>query len=298
MICRNCGAQLSNNEQVCPICGSSLMIDASGLQASENMVMPQETLQGMHQSDSLQEIPQSQPISFDGGVVQPSPEKPKKDGKVLAIILAMAAVIIIGIGVMLALSSAPTAKPEENQNDAPVESAEVEYSGYKFVVPSGYKTSISSKDGLVLKDDSMMYTVMTDYTNSYETYKTAFLAAPEEVKPALLKSGEREYVVASLTGPEGENAIQYMTSSEDNTVTFVGLIIQSDYQLTDVKGIPMVLNKLIESAQAVDSDNKSDLEDAGSNGIVNYIGMFNKNDYVISEAVEGTAEGTEEKEEE
>ena len=287
MICRNCGAQLSNNEQVCPICGSSLMIDAAeaGAGAQENVGMPQEV---------SPEAAMPQPVAFNEGVatapVPPVAEKPKKDGKVLAIILAMAAVVVIGVGVVLALSGAPTAKPENNQVEVAEEPTSVSYSGYQFAIPAGYKTSVNSNLGFVLQDDSMMYTVLTDYTNNYEVYKTAFLGAPETANPTVLQSGEKEYVVASLTGPDGEHGVQYMTASEDGSVTFVGVIVQVDYQLEEVKGVPAVLDQLLSSAKVVEDEGEKEfIEDAGTAGFVNYLNTFSNRTFIF---------GTEEVEEE
>lgn len=268
MNCSNCGAQLIGTEQVCPICGNPLTVG-----------MP-DNLAPMQPDPMLTE-----PVVPDMSgteMLNPVPQKPRKDGKVFAIILAMLAVAIIGVGVVLSLSEAPEAEPVvEDEEEEEVDTSKMVYSGYEFHIPEGYQLTMDSSNAMFLKNDEVIYTINLDYTNSYETYKSAFLAVPKERSNVVVLSAtnNREYVMAPLLGPTGEQALQYITKADDGVV-FTGYIVRSNYQLEEMDAVPMVLNNfltVVKKSEEVDADKI----DAGVNGIVNYLDSFRKENFVF-----------------
>lgn len=306
MNCKNCGAVLTGSEQICPICGASLLGMQQQVpgQVIQQMVqpapvMPQPVMQQptpvVPQQPVVQQ-PMTSPMAPVGVVQQPTspqvvqgqtPEElsPKKDNKMLLILLIVVAAAAIGVGIFLMLTDKeePASTPSQSETEYPIpESIKEGYAGYSFTIPNGYTTEITETYGLVVRSNTTIYTIAVDYTNNYEYYKNAFLGAfPAEAANMVKTIGSNEYVAAILTDTEGANGTEYMTTSPDSLGTFVGMVVRSDYT-PPTEAEFSILNQMLSTATKENAVTPGSAEDAGTTGIRNYIPLFSKTQFVFS----------------
>ena len=101
MFCENCGKEIKDENKFCPYCGASVQPEQNGEQPKQSAQSEQKSKQPKQYVQSEQRLTQKETTGNSSadvknkGVSHPAPKK-KKTAVVIGII-AMAAVIIIGI---------------------------------------------------------------------------------------------------------------------------------------------------------------------------------------------------------
>lgn len=281
MNCKNCGTPLMGMEHACPVCGAPLPTQQptqGGVPVIDPAMaaMPQQMASQPPQMMPGGTPPMGTPLE------DPQPE-PKKGNNIFGILLLLVAFAAIGVGIFLALTDEEeepkkeTTPQEETTPSEPTVNY-TDYAGYSFIVPTGYSAEISETYGLIIRGTDKIYTISVDYSNTYEYYKQEFTKYFPD-KTTTTNINETKEFTMSKIGEAGSAAMEYMTKAEE-TSTFAGLVVKSDYSevtTDDVSGIYDILN----SANIVTDINPGDQQDAGRVEIVNYMNKFNKDDFVF-----------------
>lgn len=194
----------------------------------------------------------------------------KKKSKKILVGLLVIAVILIGLGIILNISN----KTEEN-NDIDVTSKTAikeeikgtytSYSGYSFLVPEGYTAEIKEGYGIIITDKkNVIYMIFTDYTNSYDMYKTKFTEDyPTEVDNIVTKVAKREYLALIQEENASSHGTMFVTKAT-NLTTFVGMVVRSDYTSPTAQEFKVLTSILNNTKQ---EEQQEDLTDFGKDGI-------------------------------
>ena len=279
MNCKNCGTQLTGMEQNCPVCGTPVVQGA----VQPPTTMPQVEVQqfsGMNAYPN-QVQPEAVLLNPEGNSIPPKEKKNNK--KTVAVALALIAVIAIGAGVFLSLREEPTPQQKEEipqkEEGEDVVSNQIQYAGYQFTLSPEYDSTIVSDTGLIIKNSDVMFTIAVDYTSPYSYYKQEFLRVYPDTSFVMM-ANDKEYVT-SLAGVTDGFGTEYMTvASDEDSSTFVGLIIHSDYTQATERDLD-VLNEILISATKEYDVTVGSSEDIGRAGIINYVPVFAKENFVF-----------------
>ena len=300
MNCKNCGSPLMGMEHACPVCGAPLPTNQPNpaMPGAVNPMQPPMPAVPQQMTNMPPQMMPADPNAVPMGVPTPAAptkeEPPKKSNKALAILLVVVALAAIGVGVFLAVtdekeSARPTPKPSEQQSESNDDDSKEQtqvngttYAGFRFNLPADYTSNIDPGKGLVIKGDNTYFTILIDYTNSYEYYKGEFLKAfPAQAPNMVQMIDDKEYVAAILTDPTGALGTEYMTKADEGTsVTFVGLVVRAD-STAPTSADFAVLNEILATASKEGEIMPGDVEDAGKAGIINFIPTFNKAEFVF-----------------
>lgn len=301
MNCKNCGAQLTGTEAVCPSCGNPVE-NAAQTPAVDNTVATPEApvAQPTAQPEAAPTVAEAQPAVapvtpevapavVPGNTVQggeqmtpvaqeatPTQQPPKKSNITLILILVLVVVVIIGAVVFFILFNKPAddngTRVDNNVPPTDVSTntkTNAEYGGYVFEVPDGMEAEESDDLGLVIFDDSIAYSFNVDYSNSFDKYLAAFQQKfPDQADKVKVTLYNRDYLVVNLYDETDQNTIytMYITSSGESSV-ILGMVIRRDFtaaQQADFK----VLTEIIDGAtKGTTSFAAGDPEDAGKDGI-------------------------------
>lgn len=283
MNCKNCGTALMGMEHACPVCGAP--VPQMPQQPVQNPVAAPDAYQaGLPQMPQTTMMsPATTPGAMPEPVSEPVAEKPKKDNKIFGILLIIVAFAAIGVGVFLMMTEEKTTpvpvQQEQTQQEQVVTANYVEFGGFNFEVPAEYTSEVNDKV-LTIQNENVIYTIQVDYTNSYDTYKTAFINAyPAQAASIVTNVGDREYVAAIITDQADQvsTGTEYMTNMEN--ITIVGWVVRSDYTPATTDEFDG-LNEILASASLVGdiAEGTSD-QDSGVSGIV--APSFNKANFVF-----------------
>ncbi len=268
MKCKNCGTDLVGMEHACPMCGAPLPTMPP---QAPRMVSPQEVQSAMPQS--YQQNYQMNPVLIPLEEVQqtvnvePEPEQPeqsKSDNKMFAIILGVVALAAIIVGIFLGVLG-----PDEDDEPKTI-SNKLMYAGYEFTLPLNYTGGVNDKLGLTIKDSyDNRYTVLIDFTNKYEAYKTTLSQTyPTQINDMIVKMANNREFISIKVGDVSTNSVgtQYITTSQDFAVSFVGFIVKGDYSAPGSEEFE-VLNTILNTAEKKKDININSQENAGREGI-------------------------------
>ena len=274
MQCTNCGAQLMGIEHACPVCGRPLPTPAP----QPNMASP-DVVQQVADPNQVTTPPVSNMTPATIPEAAPTNKK-EKDNKGLIIIICIAIVVLLGIMVYFVVfaggksdnASQTTSTSEPTPADDTTQSSPtVNYAGYTFSVPATYKTKKSDIYGLIIYNDSEMFSIAIDYSNNYDAYKASLTQTYPELANSITTVSGREFIPLILTNEDSSKATQYVTK-KDETTTMVGLVLRSDKQ-------PPTTSEFSDLASIIDSGmvnpsetvTPGDALDAGTRiGIITY----------------------------
>ena len=162
------------------------------------------------------------------------------------------------------------ANSNSNADSATVatESAEsvVSYGGYTFTIPNGYYSEENADLGLVLYNNKLFYSLLVDYTNTYEQYLEAFkITYPDQANNFEVKLGNRDYIIAVVSkGTECECV--YITRGPGSAV-FIGEAVNSSFTRLAPEEFNDLTSILDSAKQGSSTFAPGDDVDAGKNGI-------------------------------
>lgn len=166
MFCENCGKEIKDENKFCPYCGASVQPEQNGEQPEQNSEKPKQSAQSEQRLTQKETTGNSSADVKNKGVSHPAPKK-KKTAVVIGII-AMAAVIIIGIIAAVKMFGSSDAKEtakdstykEVKENAAEKESKPAKKENVK---PKKETDGEMKKDsGQEEKDNSKREAVLTD----------------------------------------------------------------------------------------------------------------------------------------
>ena len=269
MFCRNCGNQLNGTENVCPQCGTPVV--------KEEQVQPQaEVNQVASPQPPVGEVaPTPTPAPTQQPVQQTNTNQGGLNKNIIIIVAGVLVFLaLIGVIIWLVLGNL-TKKAETKPTDGNVVEKEVSqnqnsvvYNGFKFNIPEGYESEENSEYGLLIYDDSIVYTVLIDYTNSYDQYKAELVKIyPDQKDNMELNVGNRKYLGMVY---QNETATGYYTqyaTAVDNTV-FTGIIMKQSQAKPEISDFSN-FNEILDNAKKSSSTfSPSESEDAGTEGIL------------------------------
>lgn len=271
-------------EQAVPALQSMPEMPAAPVAAPVAPAMPEVApVAGPVMNSSVPVMNSAQPVNPMGGQPamgqvpgQPA-EKPKQNKTVLLIIIligvvAIAAVSLFALGVF---DGEESESPSSGGGNSGGDSGDIverndtteTYAGYTFTIPEGYTSSIDDKSGLIVENSKLGFSILVDYTNTFEKYKEEYSKKyPEYANSMVATIGGRQYIGLMLT-KDGKNAAYYVSKDKNSDVTFVGIIANSSY--TDPSESDFaVLTKVLDSAKSGSKFAPGDAGDAGANGVV------------------------------
>jgi len=197
----------------------------------------------------------------------------KKIRKVIPILLLFLGLVIIGTGVFLMMKTKTTSN-ENISNEIKGSTFIYNYGVYDFLISNPYQASANEKYGLIIKNDSIIYTIGIDKTNSYEVYKLAYQTLHADKKEeVVINIDKEEFIFEKLKDLDGLQAASYVTKSNEGE-TFLGMVVKKDY----VEVTTDDLNELVTIVKDSRKNEKAQGgKDMGFNGPI--IFTFNKDDF-------------------
>ena len=368
MNCKNCGAQLSGIESVCPTCGTPVVNDINAVNQMApapvqpevvNQAIPEVPVQPMPEAvpvapapvevapampevapapvmpetmpqepaPMVQEVPAmpemtavqptpvmpeavpvaptpvevqpmaqgpvmmgQDPASMPNPMMQPQPmptgptlntqpNQPAtpKQGPSRLLIIILVGVVLIGAALLFSMltggeeeSSSSSSSSENNASEVSTNTNTETYGGYTFVIPDGYRTEVDTDYGLMIGNSSFVFSVLVDYTNSYDKYKEAMIKAyPDQANDIIATVDGREYLAVILKDTDGKMATTYISKASNNA-TFVGMAARSDFTASTQAEFSIITKVLDSAKQSSSSFAPGDDEDAGKDGIKNF----------------------------
>ena len=261
MKCKNCGNDLVGMEHACPMCGAPLPTippQQIPMQQMQMPVMPNYQMNPV--LIPLEEVQQT----VNAEVPEETVEQPKSDNKIFAIILGIVALAAIVVGIFLIVLG----NGDEEEASQSI-SNKIVYAGYEFTLPFNYTGKVKDGLGLTVKDPyDNRYTILIDYTNKYEAYKASFKESyPTQIDSMTVNLSDREFLSLKV-GDVAANtaAAQYVTSSGDLAVAFVGFIVRNDFAAPSTAEFE-VLNTILNTAEKKEDINVNSKENLGREGI-------------------------------
>ena len=205
---------------------------------------------------------------------EPKENKKRKPSKVIWLLLGIAIILIV-VGIILSISknesSDTTNKSSKSNSDTKEElkGNYKEYSGYSFFIPEGYEAEEKEGYGIIITDHkNVIYTIFTDYTNSYDMYKTHLMTLyPNQANDIVATIAKREYL--ALIEEEEETSsygTMFVTKTNSKTLTtLIGMVVRSDYTPATTQEF-RTLTKIINNTKPV-TDKKEIVKDFGQEGI-------------------------------
>ena len=301
MFCINCGKEVSEGTAFCPYCGAKIEnAQPTEEPKAEEVITPAATEQPVAEQPVAEqpvvEEKKEEPVSAQapttpvqemsqapvgqaapvGGI--PTATAPKNDkNKTLILIIILAVVVIVGIVVIgktfIGSDETEPATPSTPTQNEPSEPTTVvdntntaSYMGYTFTLPEGFTSKTDATYGLILSNKLVAYSILVDYTNSYEKYKAALINKYPTQASSLEKTvGGRKFLIGQVTDKEYKGS-EYITTANDGE-TFVGLTLNvsntveyNDYQ---------VLAEILDSSKKSGSNFAAgDSNDPGKNGTI------------------------------
>ena len=210
---------------------------------------------------------------------------PKKSNLtiILAIVLACVVVIagVVVFAVVLLHKTEPTTPGSDptptNPDPNPVvvtENDTVSFNGFKFEVPSGFKTEEVGSD-LLVYSSTFAFRFTTDFTNSYSKYvEEVKKQYPEQSANVETNISGRNFVVA--VGEKNGTKMALFVTKATETASFIGYALREDNaELTPTDFLPIA--KMLNSVKTSSSFAPSDGDDYGKNGLK--LPEFDKDDF-------------------
>ncbi|MBR2827808.1 MAG: zinc ribbon domain-containing protein [Bacilli bacterium] len=148
----------------------------------------------------------------------------------------------------------------------------VSYGGFEFVVPNGYNYKIDNQYGLMVYSNDIAFSVLADFTNSFENYKNAFLLQYPNLteKDILLNLNGRDYLLVALKDEStNEESLEYVTAALGGSPVFVGVLANS--KATEPTSAEFkIVSDFLESAKTKGSSFAKGDKDPGENGPILY----------------------------
>lgn len=291
MFCKNCGAQMNENEKFCSNCGATVTNSVAQPQAGAYQASPTQT---PNVQPAMSQTPGVQPTMPQASGVQPAMAQPNvsnagagtnvtqsggNNNKTIILVVVLVLVVLVGIGgglfVFLGKDKSGTSsnqgdKTQEVSTNQAKENT-VSYGGYTFTVPDGYTSQLDTEYGVVMNNGSIGFSIAVDYTNSFEAYKAAFAQTyPTLINDALATIGNRNYLVVVSPDAEGNMISEYVTEAGTGSV-FVGVVLRSDATGATAAEYSALTNVLDSANNSSTNFAAGDNQDIGKNGVVDFI---------------------------
>lgn len=264
MICLHCGKELSDSEKFCSDCGNP--VENTDL----NNSVEKPVLISSSDVEYSEQVNENTSVISQDNVVKNNHNK----SKLIIFFVVFLMIILFVIGYFL-LNSNSKNNGLNNKNIVATNTSsmdnKVEFLGYTFNVPDGFKTS-EEAGKLFFESDSVVYFISFDFTNSIDIYKKELsLRFPEQESLLSQNLYGRDYLVLVMHDTESDLELcQFVTNGNGNDV-IVGQFVNSskDVDTTDFD----VLTDIIDSSKSISSsfaNTDNSVVDVGKNGIKIY----------------------------
>ena len=299
--CPYCGAKLDNANNVQPqVAPVDPMMGAQQVAPTDSMmgaqqVAPANPMMGAQQvapADPMMAAPQATPTDqvivaqqatpvnpMMATPVQQAPAQPAQQenkGKsktplliaILAVVIAAGAFIVwknfmspsdTGTG-----TNTPAVTNQQAEEVAEAAGKKATYLGYTFTIPEGFESKNDAKYGLVVYSDQVIYSILIDFSNDYEKYRTALQTKyPTQINDIEKTVGTRKYLIGKVES-SGNIGSEFI-STANGTASFVGIVINKN-NTVEYEDYKLLTEMLDSSTVAGSTFAAGDENDPGKNG--------------------------------